>query len=231
MADDDDDDDGFFLFGLVTVANPDPLPVGEVFRSKAELERGNLTWHCFKVTSLSGVLPLAAAAVAIIKQSQTWLRSKRELKDFCYTIYCKYIINTFIYGLQYRPDRVDLRLSVEGDEVRRSVLPPLGITWWPSLTTLDSEGDLPKHDPVGELAVVRVWYILTSFYVEYALVNSLKDPHCIVCIPDLLILYKNQHCDNLVKQNNQNLLSEKLNLTNEHRRKTIMKLIPNDVNM
>ena len=45
MADDDDDndDDGFFLFGLATVVNPDSLPVGEVFRRKAELERGNLT--------------------------------------------------------------------------------------------------------------------------------------------------------------------------------------------
>ena len=73
MVDDEEDDDGFFLFGLVTV-NPEPLPTGEVFMRMDELERGKLTWHCFMVTSLSGVLSLAAAAaVAVMKYVQTLL--------------------------------------------------------------------------------------------------------------------------------------------------------------
>ena len=57
------------------------------------------------------------------------------------------------------PDLVDLKLSVEGDEVRRSPLPPGAVvTWCPPLATLDNDGDLPKHElvePIGELAEMK----------------------------------------------------------------------------
>jgi len=58
IVDGDNDDEWFFLFGLVTVKSGSP-PVGGEDMTKVELERGKLTWNCFKVISFSGVPPLA----------------------------------------------------------------------------------------------------------------------------------------------------------------------------
>ena len=59
----------------------------------------------------------------------------------------------------HRPDLVDLKLSVEGDEVTRSPLPPAAaVTWHSLMATLDNNGDLPKHklvEPTGELAEMK----------------------------------------------------------------------------
>ena len=65
------DDDGFFLLGLAN----ELLAMGEVCVRKAELERGKFTWHCFNVTSLSGVLTLAAA-VAVMEYTYEQNRTK-----------------------------------------------------------------------------------------------------------------------------------------------------------
>jgi len=58
--------------------------------------------------------------------------------------------NTDTLHTSHSPDLVDLKLSVEGDDVIRSIL--LVLVRW--LDTLDVDGDLPINildDPVGEL--------------------------------------------------------------------------------
>ena len=54
---------------------------------------------------------------------------------------------------------VDLKLSVEGDEMTRSPLPPAAaVTWHSLMATLDNNGDLSKHklvEPTGELAEMK----------------------------------------------------------------------------
>ena len=80
----------------------------------------------------------------------------------CYIMYKKIIcyVHTFIINI-HTPDRVDLKLSVEGDEVRCSILPPAAaIMWycWLLLTILDIDGDLPKQElveSVGETAGIK----------------------------------------------------------------------------
>lgn len=60
---------GFFLLGLVTVDSLDhstPLLV-ELSTMTAELCLDKLTWHCFSVTSLSGVVIVSLVAEAVMR--------------------------------------------------------------------------------------------------------------------------------------------------------------------